>query len=533
MGDGDYEDTDTVRITVIPTDLENTPPKAIIRAPLPGVYNVSELIDFDGTGVDPDGDNLQGTWDFGDGATSNFAQTSHSYSESRPFHIKWKVTDGSSNNTAHMVIYVGDTPIPDENRRPNSEITVEETEVFVDQRVFFSGENSSDPDDDPLLFTWDFNISDGLDDDASTMNVWWTFNETGTYTVSLQVTDDKTGGWDIDTVEMTVIEEDNDPPEANAGNDAQFQVGVPLTFLGTATDPDGDNITNYMWDFGDGATWESNESGSTSHIYRSPGTYTATFTAEDEEENTGSDNRIIEVLPPPDLPPTANAGEDMTRMVGDTVSFSGHGSDDFGIAKYEWDFNSDSFWDFESSYTGIASYTYDEPGVYTAILRVTDQPRPGVSGPGQRDEDSLIVTVLPNQPPDSKIVVTTLFVQTGELVRFSSDSSDPEGARLSYAWDLDGDGTVDSTSANPRHTYRRQGDYQVTLTVTDDFGQTDTDTVIMQVTQTYSVELDIASPIRDMDPGESYEFRATISNQGNGDDQNRITLSGKNSNWAT
>ncbi len=534
VSDGDLEDTDQVRITVLPTDTENLPPKAIIRAPLPGVYNLSEGITFDGTGVDADNDPLSGKWEFGDGGTSNQPQTTHSYSESRPYHIAWTVNDGTTNNTAHVVIYVGDTVLPEENRRPTADIEVDDTEVTVDERVFFDGSNSSDPDDDPLLYTWDFDISDGLQDDGSTMNIWWTFNDTGTFTVSLQVTDDKTGGWDIDFVEMTVVEEPNDPPEANAGNDAQVQVGVPLTFMGTGSDPDGDNITMYTWDFGDGETWENSETGSTSHIYRSPGSYTATLTVEDENEETGSDTRRIEVLPPPDLPPTANAGEDMNNiMEGDTVYFSGRGSDDFGIAKYEWDFNSDGIWDFTSTYSGDANWEYDEPGIYTAVLRVTDEPRPGVPGPGQTDEDSLIVIVGENQAPTAKIVVTNLFVQAGESVKFTSESTDPEGARLDHAWDLDGDGAVDSSSSSPRHTYRREGNYQVTLTVTDDFGQTDTDTVNIQVTQTYSVELDIASSVRDMDPGESYEFRATLSNKGNGDDQYRITLSGKNSNWAT
>jgi uncharacterized membrane protein len=55
----------------------------------------------------------------------------------------------------------------------------------------------------------------------------------------------------------------------------------------------------------------------------------------------------------------------------------------------------------------------------------------------------------------------------------------------------------------------------------------------MTVNQNHDVTLEVANPIRDMDPGDSYDFRATVTNLGNGDDQFRITLSGKNSNWAT
>ncbi|UCC93554.1 MAG: PKD domain-containing protein, partial [Thermoplasmata archaeon] len=193
----------------------------------------------------------------------------------------------------------------------------------------------------------------------------------------------------------------------------------------------------------------------------------------------------------------------------------------------------DNVWDYTSDRNGDTTWVYPDPGIYTAILRVTDDPRPGLPGPGQTDEDSLIVTVKQNQPPEAKILVQTLFVQAGELVTFTSDSDDPEGAKLDYAWDLDGDGKTDSNVANPRYTYDREGNYQVTLTVTDDFGQSDSASVTIQVSQSYSVEIEISSPIRDLDPGEQWEFRATVTNKGNGNDQFRISLGGKNNNWAT
>ncbi|MFD9740037.1 ThuA domain-containing protein [Umezawaea sp. NPDC059074] len=57
-------------------------------------------------------------------------------------------------------------------------------------------------------------------------------------------------------------------------------------------------------------------------------------------------------------------------------------------------------------------------------------------------------------------------------VKFSSEGSrDPDGGELAYAWDFEGDGTVDSTEANPGHTYPAVGNFTATLTVTGSGGK--------------------------------------------------------------
>ncbi|MDI3385487.1 ThuA domain-containing protein [Streptomyces sp. B-S-A8] len=52
-------------------------------------------------------------------------------------------------------------------------------------------------------------------------------------------------------------------------------------------------------------------------------------------------------------------------------------------------------------------------------------------------------------------------------VKFSSKGSGlPDGTPVTYSWDFDGDGTTDSTEAEPTHTYEKNGRYSARLKVT-------------------------------------------------------------------
>ncbi len=73
-----------------------------------------------------------------------------------------------------------------------------------------------------------------------------------------------------------------------------------------------------------------------------------------------------------------------------------------------------------------------------------------------------------NQPPEA---VASSDVDSGPVpltVHFSSQgSSDFEKQPLTYAWDFQGDGIVDSTAANPTFAYMQPGAYKAKLTVSD------------------------------------------------------------------
>lgn len=64
-------------------------------------------------------------------------------------------------------------------------------------------------------------------------------------------------------------------------------------------------------------------------------------------------------------------------------------------------------------------------------------------------------------------------------VRFSSEGTrDPDpGDLIAFAWDLDGDGTTDSTEPGPSHAYTTPGEHTARLTVTDSTGRSSVEAV--------------------------------------------------------
>ena len=81
--------------------------------------------------------------------------------------------------------------------------------------------------------------------------------------------------------------------------------------------------------------------------------------------------------------------------------------------------------------------------------------------------------LLPNIPPTSNATWTGCVLNVCSFD--GTGSTDSDGSIVSYAWDF-GDGGTSSDSA-PSHAYPQGGDYTATLTVTDDRGDSRSDTV--------------------------------------------------------
>jgi len=124
-----------------------------------------------------------------------------------------------------------------------------------------------------------------------------------------------------------------------------------------------------------------------------------------------------------------------------------------------------------------ASHTYQMAGTYDATLRVTDND-------GFTHSASLTITVTEPQPPVANANADNLKGFPPLIVSFVGTGTDVDGTIELFEWDFDSDGTYDwSSNATGQtvHTYPDVGVYDATLRVTDNDGNTDTDTIRITV----------------------------------------------------
>lgn len=115
----------------------------------------------------------------------------------------------------------------------------------------------------------------------------------------------------------------------------------------------------------------------------------------------------------------------------------------------------------------------------------------------------------------SDFYVKQNYAQAGQSIQFYDSSY---GDPISWAWDLDGDGTVDSTIQNPAFVYNAQGKYSVSLTVSNGIeSKTITKDAYISIGRIYYIKtdgLDSASGTSWNDAFQTIEFALSQSEPG-------------------
>ena len=331
-----------------------------------------------------------------------------------------------------------------------------------------SFDGSGSDDDDGAIDSWDWDFGDGAK--AAGVSVAHEFAQAGSYTVKLTVRDDA-GATDSYSKSVTVTLP-NAYPEAAFSTQCQYNV---CQFNGSGSSDEDGSIVAWNWKFGDGATGSGAQ---VSHPYGAAGSYTISLTVKDDD-GASDTHSYTATVSMPNRSPSASFTLNCTHL-DCSVDASGSSDPDGSIAAWQW-----AFGDGATANGAVATHTYAAPGKYTVTLTVKDnlgatasasKSANATSAEPEPDPDPA-PTPDPDPPPapdpDNQAPQAGFITQCREdRCTFNAGSSvDSDGEIVSYRWSFgDGHGGEGKTLL---HAYEEAGVFQVTLTVEDDQGATD------------------------------------------------------------
>jgi PKD repeat protein len=322
-------------------------------------------------------------------------------------------------------------------------------------------DTSTDPDNDIETVVW--NLA-GTPATGSTVQT--TFASPGARTIDMAVTDGLVGDDtpDVASASQTVTVGNGGPPNAAfTATPNPVEPNTSVTFNGaSSTAQGGGSISRYEWDLDGNGSYET-DTGAAGTATLGAGFATNGFHAVNLRvtDNCGGVDTVIGGgVFVSNSPPTASfTVTPNPAAIGATVTFNGSASADPGgtIANYAWDFG-----DGTASATNAAAtitHPYAAAGTYIAQLTVTD---------GNGASTTTFRQLRVNAKPVASFSYSPLNPLIGEAVTFDgTTSADPDGTIATYEWDLDGNGSFETTGATPTHTYNSAGPVNVKLRVTD------------------------------------------------------------------
>jgi PKD repeat protein len=324
-----------------------------------------------------------------------------------------------------------------------------------------------------LSYAWDF--GDGTQT-TDTLAPSHTYDDNGNYTVTLTVTD-SSGRSASDTATVSV---GNVAPTARMTDDNPIPEGsvVHISFINQSDPSSVDQAAGfkYSYDFNNDGIWDlvnvSDEV--VPYTYTDNGNYTVRGRITDKDGGFTDYTDLVEVT---NVAPTATFSSSGSATTGTAVAFSFTGQSDPSSVdqaagfRYSYDFNGDGTFEVANATTATASYTYTATGTYVVKGRITD--KDGASS----DYTTTINITTPIPPAPTVNAGADQSGDEGSSVQLQGSAT---GNGLSYTWSF-GDGTQSTGTLAPSHTYADNGNYTVTLSVTDSLGRQASDTALVSV----------------------------------------------------
>jgi len=267
-------------LRLVPPGVVGPPPSALRPDFVATAATVGNPVSFQATVVDASGNDATSQvasyqWTFCDGSASG-RNVSHTFTQVRSScNVSLTITDqlGRTQTTTHAIT-IGQGALP------TAAFVLSPSSPVVNQTVNFNAAGSqAEPGHNISNYAWTF--GDGSTGGGALAT--HAYSNAGTYTVTLQVTDDV--GRKSTLTSQTVTVGNGNPVAQITVSPPTGPVTTTFSFIGSqSTAANGRTIVRYDWNFGDNS---QGSGATTSHRYGTPGTYTVTLIVTDDQGNQG------------------------------------------------------------------------------------------------------------------------------------------------------------------------------------------------------------------------------------------------------
>jgi gliding motility-associated-like protein len=339
---------------------------------------------------------------------------------------------------------------------------------------------------------WDF--GNGVQD-SDTVNTsrTVTYNTYGTYKIKLVNKISTLCISDTAIMDMTVYA---NPSTVLTVPDDCLPADRTATFTSNPATADGQTISGYQWDFGDGSGTATVKD--PSYQYARDSTYPVHFTV--TTDNGCSNDTTVDV--------TISGKPELNYSVVPPVCESATGPASVATA---------------AVLNGVVGAgIYSGPGIDAAGVLL-----PGTAGAGshtakyvfttaQGCKDSISTTFTVRAKPDIVLGLPSGCLAATGAASFTSNPSTVDGQTISsYQWDF-GDGTGTSAAKDPVYQYAKDGTYPVHYTATTNNGCTNDTTVDVAITMKPALNYSAVTPVCESATGPASVANATVLNGATG-----------------
>lgn len=375
-------------------------------------------------------DITQRTWDFGDGVTSTLENPSHTYNNAGEYVTKLTVqsSNGCSDTKEVQVVITGQKPV--------ASFDLDVSTACVFEPIKLNNLSSEGVD----LWCWDF--GDGYSLTSSTPSVFHVYDSVGTFDISLSVSQKGCHSDSTFTITNAITILDPKPRfeiEKNCSDPYTISV-INNT----------ENADSFVWDFGDGTL--STDTNPGPHTYAKTGNYSISLKA--INNSTHCEPAISMGLSIYDV--QADFETDNQNICKNSqVNFTSLSTD---AVSWLWNFGDSN--SYQNSVENPNNISYASPGKYSVSLIVKDPD--GCQDVIEKTDYITVANIDGDYTKTSENFCDQLSVDF-------MDQSVASPEIKEWFWNF-GDGTT-STEQNPTHAYTEDGQYDVSLSVTNDEGQ--------------------------------------------------------------